>query len=192
MHALRLANPEHNLLVSFESARELVASLMAVSKCWPQVATSQRPAGRTSCWVCSPSQIQVGNISMKCLEAGGPKSAVGPLSWSLGDFSRIARVRAILDAAKLSTRNMGDDRVSSCMNAVKSVEGVLKKARKHAELSDFVQPQGLPIVLRALPRTLVQADHGSFQKPIAVSPGVLMVFWKEGSLERMGKCPLEE
>ena len=27
----------------------------------------------------------------------------------------------------------------------------------------------------------------SFQKP-AVSPAVLMVFWKEGSLERMGKC----
>ena len=29
-----------------------------------------------------------------------------------------------------------------------------------------------------------------FQRP-AASPGVLMVFWKEGSLERMGKCPLE-
>ena len=33
-------------------------------------------------------------------------------------------------------------------------------------------------------------NHHSVQKP-AVSPGVLMVFRKEGSLERMGKCPLE-
>ena len=27
-------------------------------------------------------------------------------------------------------------------------------------------------------------------KKAAVSPAVLMVFWKQGSLERMGKCPL--
>ena len=33
-------------------------------------------------------------------------------------------------------------------------------------------------------------NHRSFQEP-AVSPAVLMAFWKEGSLERMGKCPLE-
>ena len=33
-------------------------------------------------------------------------------------------------------------------------------------------------------------NHRSFQK-LAVSPGVLIVFWKEGSPERMGKCPLE-
>ncbi|CAJ1391053.1 unnamed protein product [Effrenium voratum] len=85
---VKLANPEHNLLVSFESARDFMLGMLS--------------------------------------EPAGPKSVVGPLSWSLGDFSRIARVRAILDAAKLSTRNMGDD-VSSCMNAVKSVEGVLKK-----------------------------------------------------------------
>lgn len=44
-----------------------------------------------------------------------------------GDCSRIAQVRAILDAAKLSTRIICDNRVISCMNAVKSVESVLKK-----------------------------------------------------------------
>jgi len=48
-----------------------------------------------------------------------------------GDCSRIAQVRAILDAVKLSTRVMGDDRVISCMNAVKSVECVLKKAQNN-------------------------------------------------------------
>ena len=50
-----------------------------------------------------------------------------------GDCSRIAQVRAILDAVKLSTRVMGDDRVISCMNAVKSVECVLKKAQNNWE-----------------------------------------------------------
>ena len=34
-------------------------------------------------------------------------------------------------------------------------------------------------------------SHPSFQK-LAVSPGCLAVFWKEGSLERMGKVPLEQ
>ena len=52
---------------------------------------------------------------------------------SSGDCSRIAQVRAILDAVKLSTRVMGDDRVISCMNAVKSVECVLKKAQSNSE-----------------------------------------------------------
>ncbi|CAJ1433398.1 unnamed protein product, partial [Effrenium voratum] len=107
---VKLANPEHNLLVSFESARDFMLGMLS--------------------------------------EPAGPKSVVGPLSWSLGDFSRIARVRAILDAAKLSTRNMGDD-VSSCMNAVKSVEGVLKKVKlaQQAKLSGLdpaEQPQGPP------------------------------------------------
>ncbi|CAJ1355931.1 unnamed protein product [Effrenium voratum] len=56
---VKLANPEHNLLVSFESARE------------------------TSCWVCSPSQIQVGNISMKCLEATSAGLPVSEQFWML-------------------------------------------------------------------------------------------------------------
>ncbi|CAJ1381825.1 unnamed protein product, partial [Effrenium voratum] len=106
---VKLANPEHNLLVSFESARDFMLGML-----------SEPDPGR------------------KHLD-----EVFG------GDFSRIARVRAILDAAKLSTRNMGDDRVSSCMNAVKSVEGVLKKVKltQQAKLSGLdpaEQPQGPP------------------------------------------------
>ena len=35
-------------------------------------------------------------------------------------------------------------------------------------------------------------NHRSFQKPIVFSPWILLVFLEEGSLERLGKCPLEQ
>ncbi|CAK9033566.1 unnamed protein product [Durusdinium trenchii] len=84
---VKLANPEHNLLVSLESARDFMLGML----------TEPDPGRR------------------HLEEVFG------------GDCSRIAQVRAILDAVKLSSRIVGDDRVISCMNAVKSVESVLKK-----------------------------------------------------------------
>ncbi|CAE7356164.1 unnamed protein product [Symbiodinium natans] len=84
---VKLANPEHNLLVSLECARDFMLGVL-----------TEPDPGR-----------------QRLAEIFG------------GDCSRVARVRAILDGATLSHRNCADDRISSCMNAVKSVEAVLKK-----------------------------------------------------------------
>lgn len=84
---VKLANPEHNLLVSLESARDFMLGML------------REP---------DPGRRHLEEVFG-------------------GDCSRIAQVRAILDAAKLSTRIICDNRVISCMNAVKSVESVLKK-----------------------------------------------------------------
>eukprot|EP00439_Symbiodinium_sp_Y106_P026480 s1001_g3.t1 len=84
---VKLANPEHNLLVSLECARDFMLGLLTEP---------------------DPGRQRLGEIFG-------------------GDCSRIARVRAILDGATLSHRNCTDDRISSCMSAVKSVEAVLKK-----------------------------------------------------------------
>ena len=54
----------------------------------------------------------------------------------------------------------------------------------------MVSPGGLPSIVLGVDSESILFNHRSFQKP-AVSPGVLMFFWKEVSLERMGKCPLE-
>eukprot|EP00435_Cladocopium_sp_Y103_P029495 s2903_g7.t1 len=84
---VKLANPEHNLLMSLESARDFMLGML------------REP---------DPGRRHLEEVFG-------------------GDCSRIAQVRAILDAAKLSTRIICDNRVISCMNAVKSVESVLKK-----------------------------------------------------------------
>ncbi|CAJ1374608.1 unnamed protein product [Effrenium voratum] len=127
---VKLANPEHNLLVSFESARDFMLGML-----------SEPDPGR------------------KHLD-----EVFG------GDFSRIARVRAILDAAKLSTRNMGDDRVSSCMNAVKSVEGVLKKDFGASSRLKEAQSKELKRMQQKQSRFEAKHLRGEFS-PLSKSPG---------------------
>ncbi|CAE7333473.1 unnamed protein product [Symbiodinium sp. CCMP2456] len=115
---VKLANPEHNLLVSLECARDFMLGLL-----------TEPDPGR-----------------QRLAEIFG------------GDCSRIARVRAILDGATLSHRNCTDDRISSCMSAVKSVEAVLKKdcgvgrrlsEAQQKELTRLRERQSRPCVLFA-------------------------------------------